>query len=197
MLPAAHAEEFFVVRHGWHSGIVVSRANILRDALPPGVVTQDFAGCRCLEFGWGDRAFYTAPKPTVPMALRAALLPGPSVLHVAGFAVPPARTHQWTEIVPVRCTHEEFAALCRSLGETFERDAAGRAQRLGTGLYGFKSRFYAARGRYWIGNTCNSWTLCEARAGGLPTRLGPTGTLSSGAVTGQVRRLLAARGKKP
>ena len=128
MTAAAHAEEFFVVRHGWHSGIVVARADIPPGTLPPGVVARDFAGCRCLEFGWGDRSFYTAPKPTVPMALRAALIPGPSVLHVAGFTLPPARTHQWAETVAVRCTHEEFAALCRSLGETFARDAAGRAK---------------------------------------------------------------------
>ena len=183
------AEEFAVVRHGWHSGIVVRRADIPRGAWPPGAAGREFAGCRYLELGWGDRAFYTAPHPTVPMALRAALVPGPSVLHVAGFAVPPARAHLWVEVVTVPCTRAEFVSLCRALGTSFARDSAGRAEPLGAGLYGLKSRFYAATGHYWIGDTCNSWTLRAARAGGLPTRLGPAGTLSSAAVTAQVRRL--------
>jgi uncharacterized protein (TIGR02117 family) len=193
-LASAHASEFYVVRHGWHSGIVVRRKDIPADTWPPGVAERDFAGCRCLELGWGDHAFYTAPHPGALMAVRAALVPGPSVLHVAGFsAADPAKTHQWAEVVRVSCTRAELTALCRALGTSFERDSANRAKGLGVGLYGVKSRFYAARGRYWIGNTCNSWTLREARVGGLPTRVGPAGTLSSGAVTAQVRRLLTAR----
>ena len=189
----AHASEFYVVRHGWHSGIVVARCDVPAAAWPVGVVTHDFAGCRYLELGWGDREFYTAPHPTVLMALRAALFPDRSVLHVAGFADPPALTHAWAEVVPAACTRAEFVALCRALGESFERDDAGRAKRLGVGLYGLRSGFYEARGGYWIAQTCNTWTLREARAGGLPTRVDPVGTLSSGAVTAQVLRLLAAR----
>ena len=188
----AHAAEFYVVRHGWHSGIVVNRADIPPDAWPSGVAERDFAGCRCLELGWGNRVFYTAAHPTVLMAVRAALIPGPSVLHVAGFAGPATAVHQWAEVVPVSCTREQFAALCRALGDSFTRDASGHAASLGTGLYGFRSHFYAARGSYWLGDTCNSWTLREVRASGLPTRVGPAGTLRSSAVTAQVRRLLAA-----
>ena len=184
------AAEFYVSRHHWHSGIVVARADIPEGIWPPGVVARDFAGCRCLELGWGDRTFYTAPKPTVLMGVSAALIPGRSVLHIAGFPGPPSGTHQWAELVRVPCTRVEFVALCHALGGSFARDATGNAQPLGRGLYGWKSQFYAARGNYWIGNTCNSWTLRETRAGGLPTRIGPAGTLSSGAVTGQVRRLL-------
>ncbi len=186
-----------MVRHGWHSGIVVKRADIPPGTWPPGVATHDFAGCRCLELGWGDREFYTTPKPTVPMALRAALIPSPSVLHVAGFEELPARTHQWAEVVRVSCTREELRALCRSLGQSFACDAANHPEKLGPGLYGYKSQFYAARGKYWIGNTCNSWTLREVRPGGLPTRLGVAGTLSSGAVTAQIHRLLALRRRTP
>ncbi len=137
--------------------------------------------------------FYTAPQPTALMAVQVSLIPGRSVLHIAGFPGPPSGTPQWAELVRVPCTRAEFVALCRALGESFARDATGNAQPLGRGLYGLKSQFYAARGDYWIGNTCNSWTLREARAGGLPTRIGPAGTLSSGAVTAQVRRLMAGR----
>ena len=186
----ARGAEFHVGRDRWHSGIIVERAAIPAGAWPPGVVERDFAGCRSLELGWGDRTYYIAPHPTVLMAIRAALIPGPSVLHIAGFAGPPQGAYPWVELVRVPCSPEEFAVLCRALGASFARDATGNAQPLGRGLYGFKSQFYAARGRYWIGNTCNTWTLREVRAGGLPTRIGPAGTLSAGAVTAEVRRLL-------
>ncbi len=193
VVPSLRAAEFYVVRHHWHSGIVVACADIPAGAWPDEVFERDFAGCRCVEVGWGDRKFYMAAKPTALMGVSAALLPGRSVLHIAGFATPIAATPQWAEVVRVPCTRGQLAELCRAVGESFAVDADGHAPRLGPGLYGFKSGFYAARGRYWIGDTCNSWTLREARAGGLPTRVGPAGTLSSGAVTAQVRRLLAAR----
>ncbi len=194
VVPGMRAAEFYVSRHHWHSGIVIARADVPAGLWPPGVVERDFAGCRCLELGWGARSFYTAPHPTALMAVQVSLIPGRSVLHVAGFPGPPTGTPQWAELVRVPCTRAEFIALCRALGQDFECDATGNAPPLGRGLYGFKSQFYVARGSYWIGNTCNSWTLRAARAGGLPTRVGPAGTLSSGAVTAQVRRLVALRG---
>ena len=192
---AARGAEFYVGRDRWHSGIIVERGAIPAGAWPPGVADRDFAGCRCLELGWGDRNYYPATNPTVFTALRAALIPGPSVLHVAGFTGPPQGAYPWAELVRVPCSSEQFVALCRALGASFVLTDDNRAQPLGRGLYGSKSRFYAARGRYWIANTCNTWTLREVRAGGLPTRIGPAGTLTSGAVIAQVRRLLTARAR--
>ena len=189
----ARGAEFYVGRDRWHSGIIVERAAIPAGAWPPGVADRDFAGCRCLELGWGDRNYYPATNPTVCTAIRATLIPGPSVLHIAGFTEPPQGAYPWAELVRVPCSEEQFAALCRVLAASFALAAGGHAQPLGRGLYGFKSQFYAARGRYWIANTCNTWTLRQARAGGLPTRIGPAGTLTSGAVVSQVRRLLASR----
>ena len=186
--------EFYVSSHGWHTGIVVPRAAaVASGAWPPGVAARDLAGCPWLELGWGDRKFYMAKKPGVTMALGAALVPGPAVLHVAGLAGPPTQERRWDALVAVPCTDAELRALCAALGGTFERDAAGGAPALGPGLYGIGSRFYAAHGRYWIGNTCNSWTLRMERAGGLPVRVGPVGTLRAGAVIAQTRRVLRQR----
>ena len=188
----ARGAEFYVTSHGWHTGIVVPRAAVLARGAgwPPGVAAHDFAGCAWLELGWGDRKFYMAKKPGVALAVGAALVPGRSVLHVVGLAGSPDREKQrWNALVPVPCTDAELRRLCRALGASFERDAT----RLGPGLYGFRSGFYAARGRYWIGNTCNSWTLRVARAGGLPLRVGPRGTLQASAVIAQVRRVLPER----
>ncbi len=193
-VPAAGAAEFYVSSHGWHTGIIVPRAAVIASGgWPPGVAERDFAGCAYLELGWGDRKFYMAKHPGVALAVGAALVPGRSVLHIVGFPGSLAREHRWDALVTVPCTDAQLRSLCRALGAEFERDAAGRAPPLDPGLYGFKSGFYAAHGRYWIGNTCNSWTLREERAGGLPTRVGPSGILRAGAVIAQTRRLLLKR----
>ena len=184
---------FYVDNHGWHSGIIVPRAAIPLGSWPPGVVERDFAGCAYLELGWGDRKFYPAKKPTVGMALAAALVPGPSVLHVAGFNPPLAGAHPWSAVVAVPCTREDLAHLCRDLGRGFETDAQGKVNRMGRGLYGRRSEFYPARGRYWIGNTCNTWTAREMRAGGLDAHPDVFEAFTSGEVVGQARWLLRER----
>lgn len=189
----AGAAEFYVDNHGWHSGIVVPRAAIPPGAWPPGVVERDFAGCAYLELGWGDRKFYPAQQPTVLMALDAALLPGPSVLHLAGLNPSLANAHAWSALVAVHCTGVQLAGLCRDLGRSFETDPRGEATRMGPGLYGRRSGFYAARGSYWIGNTCNTWTAREIKAAGLPASTSVFRASTSGQVVGQARRLASIR----
>ncbi len=190
---ATRAAEFYVDSHGWHSGIVVPRAAIPPGAWPPGVVERDFAGCAYLELGWGDRKFYPAKHPNAWMVFDAALLPGPSVLHIVGLEPPLADAHVWSALVTVTCPPEELVALCRDLGRSFETDAQGRAARMGPGLYGKRSGFYPARGAYWIGNTCNNWTARELRAGGLFAGSDVFRAFTSGQVIGQARRLVARR----
>ena len=71
----------FVTSNGWHSGIVVAKADLPPDRLPE---TVDFPEARFLEFGWGDAVYYPAKQPTFGMSLQAALVPTPAVVHVAG-----------------------------------------------------------------------------------------------------------------
>ena len=68
----------YVFSNGWHTSIVLSR-----DALPPGPIPEaaDFPEAAFLEFGWGDREYYPSPRPTMGMALAAALTPTPAVLR--------------------------------------------------------------------------------------------------------------------
>jgi uncharacterized protein (TIGR02117 family) len=188
---------FYVASHRWHTSIIVPRAAIPPGAWPPGVVERDFAGCRYLELGWGDRKFYPCPKPTVWMVFDALFVPGPSVLHVVGHSGPLADAHTWNSLLRVPCTRQELAEVCRLLGASFERDAQGRAHSMGTGLYGRKSQFYFAEGLYWGGNSCNKWTAQIMRAGGLPANLSLCKTLTAGSVMAQARRLTLAREQPP
>lgn len=184
---------FYVGSHGWHTSIIVPRRQIRAGAWPRGVATKTFAGFDYLEIGWGDRKFYTAPKPNVAMALDAVLLPEPSVLHIVGLNPPLDRALPWSALITVPCTDDELANLCRALGESFDRDGNGDVTSLGRGLYGKTSRFYAARGRYYLFNTCDTWTARMMRAGGLPADSSVAGTWNAGRVIVQARRLVARR----
>lgn len=184
---------FYVGSHGWHTSIIVARAQIPTGAWPRGVADRTFVRYQYLEIGWGDRKFYTAPKPNVAMAFDAVFSPGPSVLHIVGLKSPLAHALPWSALVRVPCTRAEFASLCRALGDTFERDANGRARAISPGLYGETSRFYPARGRYYLLNTCDTWTARMMRAGGLPADTSPVGTWSAGAIIAQARQLAAPK----
>ena len=192
---AASERGFYVGSHGWHTSIIVSRAHIPVSAWPRNVINPTFSRYPYLEIGWGDRKFYTARKPNVAMAFDAAFLPGPSVLHIVGLRPPLARALAWSALVWVPCTKSELATLCHALGDTFERDSSGTVRAIGSGLYGETSRFYPARGRYYLFNTCDTWTARMMLAGGLSANTSSTGTWSAGAIIAQARRLAGQKKK--
>ena len=57
----------FVVNHGWHSGIVIKKGDILEGVLPE---VRDFPDAEYLEIGWGDRDYYQVPDPGLGLALK-------------------------------------------------------------------------------------------------------------------------------
>ena len=59
----------FVTSNGWHSSIVIARADLPYGRIPE---VEDFPHARFLEFGWGDGEYYPAKDPTIAMTLRAA-----------------------------------------------------------------------------------------------------------------------------
>ncbi len=189
---AANDAVFYVGSHGWHTSIIVARAEIPAGSWPRGV-ERTFSRYTYLEVGWGDRKFYTARKPNAVMALDAVFSPGPSVLHLVGLDPPLATALPWSALVRMPCTQQEFASLCRALGDSFERDTQGSTQAIGPGLYGETSRFYPARGRYYLLNTCDTWTARMMRASGRRADTSPVGTWSAGAVTAQARRLASRK----
>ena len=171
-----------VVRHRWHTGLVVPRDQIPPEAWPE---HGRFPTARFLELGWGDRAFYQSPDAGIRLALEASLASQGSVLHVAGLDRSPAEHFAHAEITPVVLSPRGAAALARFVSRAYARDAAGRPIDLGPGLYP-DSRFYAATGRYSLVYTCNSWIADALRAAGCP--ITPAWALTAGNLMFQTRR---------
>jgi len=144
----------FVTSNGWHSGIVLAKADLPSGRLPE---TADFPDARFLEFGWGDAVYYPAKQPTISMTLGAALVPTPAVVHVAGLWAEPARVYPKAEVLALPIDHGNLRRLVDFIHASFARGGAPRAAATGPGLYA-SSRFYPATGSFHLFNTCNTWT---------------------------------------
>lgn len=180
----AHAdpgESLLVVRHRWHTGLVIPADKLdpdlrfLRDHLPD---------TGYYEFGWGDADFYQHNN-SIPRLLKALFWPTDSVLHVVAL-----------ERHPAQLPHKDLAALCpepdhwhrltRALAADFQRNADGTVRTVGPGLYG-ASLFFQAEGTFWLGRTCNRWSSQRLRQAGAPIR----GTLTAGGLMRQLKALPA------
>ena len=154
----------YLVSHGWHTGIVLRRADLPADVWPE---SADFPDAEYLEVGWGDRDFYQSAQFSCRLALKAALWPTPSVLHLVGFNGPVVDYFTHSEVIELELLPRDFQHLCGYMSDRFERNGAPRATPLGPGLYG-TSAFYPARAQFHLFNTCNVWTARALRTAGLP-----------------------------
>jgi len=184
------ARRVFVVNHGWHSAIVIGKADISEGLLPE---IRDFPDADYLEIGWGDRDYYQAPDPGLGSALKAAFWSSGSVLHVAAFKGSVENYFPQSEIVEIVLADEAFQLLIQFISDTFSRSDPAPPVETRPGLYG-NSRFYAARGRFHLFRTCNTWVAEALRSSGLP--ISPAYAITAGNLMYQVRQCCSAK-KEP
>lgn len=180
----------FVLSNGWHTSIVIARADLLPGRIPE---VADFSKARFLEFGWGDAEYYPAKDPTLGMTLRAGLVPTPALVHVAGLPLPPARRYPKAEVIPLSLDAEGLERLVDFIDATFERGGLARAAATGPGLYP-TSRFYPAKGRFHLLNTCNTWTARGLATAGVS--VAEAGTTTAEDLMRQVRPMSSRRDSK-
>ena len=176
-----------VVDHGWHTAIVVRREDVDPTIWPE---VRDFPDAALVEVAWGDRDFYMAEKATGWLAIKAALFTSGSVLHVGGLGPSALASLPADAVVELGVSRGGFDAMTRFFHDEYELDGEGRSVPLARGLYG-ASWFYAARSRYHLFNTCNTWVARALQRAGL--RVTPAGTLTAGAVMQQAQRAADAR----
>jgi uncharacterized protein (TIGR02117 family) len=176
--PGESAIDIYVINHGYHSGIAISRGLLADVAGRKGnaaliAVAQKFSVFPWIEFGWGDEAFYRSVPDvaslTFALALRALLRPGnPSVMHVVGLSEPPRGVFPSAEIVQIALTPDGFARLLDRLDASFARTGnPPLPEEVGPGLYG-PSLFFRAVESFHLFNVCNHWVANLLSAAGLP-----------------------------
>jgi len=178
--PADH--RFWVTSNDWHTRIVVAVADIEDDVLPE---RADLPPAGWLAIGWGDHEYYPERDPSGLLAVKAALLPSDSVLHLVPMAAPP-RASAGFEVLEIEVGGPGLEAMLRSLDAEIDRGGEPRAPIAAPGLYR-ESLFYPATGTFHIFNTCNTWTARQLRAAGLPIRA--AGVITAEDLMGQLRRL--------
>jgi uncharacterized protein (TIGR02117 family) len=156
--------EIFVVGHGWHTGLVLPPAHIASADWPE---LASFSEADYVEIGWGDEGFYRAQKITAGLVTKAAFWPTPSVLHLAAFRGDVETMFPHSDVVSLRLARADFDHLTEFISQTFDREAASES--LGPGLYA-DSRFYRAKGKYFVPKTCNVWTAQALKVAGLRMR---------------------------
>jgi uncharacterized protein (TIGR02117 family) len=151
-----------VVRHRWHTGIVIpaeqagAELEFLRNFFPD---------ARYYEFGWGDRRFYQNTD-SIWLRVRAMLWPTDSVMHVVALQRPASELPH-TDLVALAVSEDALETVREHLAASFAQNDQGKVIKLSSGLYG-ESLFFEARGDFWVGHTCNTWTAALLREAGLP-----------------------------
>lgn len=147
----------YVVRHGWHSGLVLEATELVRRL--PGLAGE-IGQSRYVEVGWGEARFYPARDASALMALRAVLWRNDSVLQVVPFAESPRRYFFTSKVTELRTDAAGYAATVDAVAASFKPPL----RRVAPSLYG-AGGFYPAEGKFHLFNTCNDWVERSLAAG--------------------------------
>ncbi len=174
------AERIYVVRHRWHTGIILP-AERVREEME--FIPEYFDEANeWYKFGWGDDGFYPDPSIRPWSIVRALFWPTDSVLHVVGKQWHP-KHYAASDLKSLPMEPQAQRRLIRAIGEQFEREGDGQVRRVADGLY-LDSAFFAAEGTFWAGRTCNSWTGQMLRQADVPVR--GASSLTSGSIMRQL-----------
>jgi len=169
----------YLVRHGWHAGIAVRRADVPTGRWP---VFDDNPSADYLEVGWGEVRYYPGESRGVWGVLRAGLWPTGSVLHVVPIADAVRSRFPDHTIARIPVDSTELAALTQYVSASFTRTADQAAVPAAPGVYP-DSRFYRADLTYHAFNNCNHWAAGALEAAGCDTA--PRWTFTVGQVVRQ------------
>ncbi len=177
---ATPGEPLWVFDVGWHTGLVLSRAEMGPSLA---ALLRRSPRARYFVWGWGNRRYYMAAQPTSAMGL-AALFPSRSVVLVQACRhKPPLCFSQGVRLRAVTVFRGGIVRLDDYLVHSLQNGAHADLQPVAPGPYPH-SEFFASGLSYDAFHTCNTWTAEALRAAGLP--------VSSGGVVfaGQVWRQL-------
>ncbi len=180
---ASTSHTIYVTSNGWHTGIVIARADLPAGKIPE---TADFPRARYFEFGWGDAAYYPDREAGLAQGLGAIMSVSPAVVHLVGLWGTPDLVFPETEVVALSLDAGGFSALIDYLHESFDRGGAERVPSSASGLYDI-SLFYPATGEFHLSNTCNHWTARGLQAAGFDIK--PAGKRRASVLMRKVREL--------
>ena len=166
--------EIFVTSNGVHTDIVVPVATPYidwREKVPLHHFANADSSYTHLSFGWGDREFYMKTPSwgdlTPGVALRAALWPTPTAMHVEYIA---SRLTSTKRQQPVLLSTEQYRQLVLYIDASFQKENGSYRHITGSG-YTEQDTFYEAHGKFYILRNCNNWVNQGLKAAGVEAAL--------------------------
>lgn len=115
-----------------------------------------------IQLGWGERDFYLKMRKmsnlTTKVALRAVLVPSPSLMHITYHSELPSTYYELKEVL---LTKEQYETLINYLKSGFKFVKNAPILVPNQGYYNYpemKDNFYEGQGSYHMFQTCNMWT---------------------------------------
>lgn len=162
--------EIMVETNGTHTGIVmpvVSEAIDWRTVFPSAAERTPGGELPThVAIGYGEREVFlnvpTWSDLSPGTALRIATVGGEAVIRVSHYVRPaPSENHR-----PVTISREEYTRLVAAILAHLPEAGPGQRPAM-RGTFALDA-YYEARGRYTMGNTCNSWVGARLAEAGLP-----------------------------
>ncbi|AFH50334.1 Putative outer membrane lipoprotein [Ignavibacterium album JCM 16511] len=145
--------EIYFIKQRWHTAIVFNTSNIDTNNFP---IIKNFRDYNLVDIGWGDEEFYQYPDFDWELAIKALFYSTPSTLRVEGISISRELYFDLSEIVvKMIVTDEQFKEILKFIDDTFYRDEKG--EKVLSSKAGGQIIFYAAKGKYHLFNTCNTW----------------------------------------
>jgi uncharacterized protein (TIGR02117 family) len=155
MMPLAFSVdlEMYVISHGHHSGIILSRKDINLDYIEN---SNDYSYAQFIEFGFGDKEYYMSEDdPTLLQGAEALFWSSGSVMHVVKINDSLKRTFPESNIYRLKANRENIRLLNRYIFESFKYHDRKNPP-LGKSLY-LDGNFYDGSQTFSALNTCNTW----------------------------------------
>ncbi|MEN8119925.1 MAG: TIGR02117 family protein [Bacteroidota bacterium] len=158
--------EIFINTNGVHTNIILPTK------------TNDFDWNRFLKikenyeylaFGWGDKEFYlntpTWDDLKISTALKAAFLPTKTIIQVNGYSYKPKESET---VIKLKLNEDQFQKISYFVAESFKQSDKNQIIKINpNNKYGFKEKFYLAKGTYSLLKTCNNWTNKGLKQAGI------------------------------
>lgn len=159
----------YIAQQGWHTAIILRVPDVPPEIWPE---IRNYSPYQWVDVSWGDREYFTAPKGTILLALKAALLPGESVLLVLRFNEQPEDVYgEKATLAGIRMDKESFYNLCRFISSAFQRNN-------GELMPANPNGFFLAERKYHLFRTCNTWVALALREAGFKVNTFPIITAS-------------------
>jgi len=171
----------YVVRRAQHTGIAIAAADWPNRNWS---VLADFAGSDYLEFGWGEARYYQAETETWWMAVRAAVWPNRSVIHVIGVPSPTADNLYAEDLVEVRLSADGLRQMTEAIEREFTQSTPV-ATPVSLSAFPKPNHFYSARRRFFFPRMCNWWVASRLQEAGCP--IAPWSVVTAGRIMREAR----------